>query len=482
MKIFNTVKDKFSTSRKWFTGQIARRPFGSFLAALTIFVGLLAASSAITKPKVDSTMEQKPIVEVSTFKLGTSPKVQLQAQLKNQGVITIQAQTSGVVQQINKKEGDKVSKGTQILWISSNYNGGTISTTQRQLAQTNYEFNKDNIELNKNAIANQRDLASRNRDNTEELRKITEKSVQETRDLISLNNELLTNIDAQITQLQNNNSRTPTEEAQLATLKGQKAQLSSGVNQLNSGLRSTEYQINKDNNPTRLADLQRDLTNKQLDLQEKALNLQLEVSRLNYTTAQISESFNHPSSPYAGTIERINVVPGQLVNPGETLVTITANNKAAYAESFVPQNIATQISKTSPTTLYIEGKTVEILPSYVSTQPTSSSLYSLKYQIPEEYITSITNNAYIKIDVPIQTPVNTTAVPFVPLDSIYQTQDGAYVYVTKINQENKQVASTQKIKLGQVVGNYVEVLEGLQANDQIILDRNVLEGDEIKTN
>ncbi len=472
-----TIKQRLSRPFRWIATKTAQRPFTMFIVALVLFLVLMGVSSAINKPKAEEKAAEKPPTEVSGYYIGTSPKVQVQAQVKKEGVITIQAQTAGIVQQIYKKEGDKINKGNNILWISSNYNGGTISTAQRQLAEASYNSTKDNLATNKDAIAKQRQVAELSRENAEELRKITDRSLDETRGVIETNDGVLHNLVANIEGMQATGSATP---AQIDALKAQQAQLQSGINQLRNANRNAEYQANTNNAPTQLADLQKDLALKQLDLQEKALNLQLEVSRLSYVTAQISEAFNYPASPYAGTIERINVTPGQMINPGDILATINTNNKSATLESFITQNIAKQITTTSPSIIYIDNAPVEIVPSYVSTQPTNGSLYSIKYQIPAEYIDKVNNNNFIKLEIAVGTPNTSGAVPFIPIDAVYQTQDGAYVYTAEKADENKTVAKTKKIILGQITGNYVEVLSGLTEQDIVIIDRNVLEGDAVQ--
>lgn len=455
---------------------IKTKPFTSFLVALALFVGLIVASNAMQKPKTENKSEEKPIAEVDTYYVGISPKVQSQAQIKKTGVITLYAQSAGVIQQIYKKEGDSIAKGANLLWISTNYQGGTVSTAQRQLAQANYNATKNNLQTNKEAIAKQRELAELNRENTEELRKIAEQSIDENRGVIETNDSILHNLVTNIEGLQATGSATPT---QIDALKAQQAQLQSGINQLRTANRNAQYQTNTTNPPSQIADAQKELTLKQLDLQEKGLQLQLEVSQLNLRIAQISEALNYPASPVGGTVERINVQVGDLVSPGQALATIVTDNNAATAEIFLPQSLANKVSQSEASILHIGNTTLELTPTYISTQPTSGSLYSVKYTIPSENATSLANNSYISVDIPVGAPNTNGTIPFIPIDAVYQTQDGAYVY-TAVKDGDKTKATTKKITLGQVIGNYVEVNNGLAAQDIIITDRNIVEGDVVK--
>jgi hypothetical protein len=67
-------------------------------------------------------------------------------------------------------------------------------------------------------------------------------------------------------------------------------------------------------------------------------------------------------------------------------------------------------------------------------------------------------------------------VPFIPLDAVFQTQDQSYVFVIQGGK-----AVSKSITTGQVVGGQVEVTSGLENKDQVILDRNVVAGDTVRT-
>jgi multidrug efflux pump subunit AcrA (membrane-fusion protein) len=478
--------ETINQSSRWYTkpvksiqNTIAKRPFLSFIVTFGLLLAFIIAGNTLSKPKTEAKKEEPVVKEVSTYSIGNSPKVQVQASIKKTGTVTIYAQSSGIVQQIYKKEGDQVNKGASLVWISSNYSGGTLSSVQREQAQVNYNYNKDNLQTQKDTITKQRELATKNRENTEELRKINDQSKSESSGVIETNDKVIKSIVDQITLLEQNSARTPTEEATLNQLRGQQAQLQSAVNQLRQANRQVEYQTDTDNIPTQLADLQRDLTFKQLEIQEKALTLQLEVSKLSYKIAQIGESLNYPASPYKGIIEQIAVTPGQLVNPGQVIAVITADQTSATAEAIVSESIAKKINRTEPSILSLGSTVIEVTPSYISTQPTTGQMYSIKYQIPAENVAAANNASFARIEIPIGIADTTAVIPFIPVDSVFQTQDGAYVYTAEKKDQNY-LAKSKKITLGELSGAFVEVKSGLTANDIVITDRNVLEGDLVK--
>ncbi len=459
---------------------ILKRPFTFFIGTLIALVALIGIASVINKPKIETKTEEKPAKEVTLFSIGSSPKIFAQASIRKSGIISIYAQTTGVVQAIYKKEGETVNKGANIFWISNTYTGGTISSLQRQLAQKNYEATKNNFSLNIDTIDKQREQAQLSKNNTEELRKITDKSVQENHDLLDLNNKMYRSVVDSVSRLEQNTSPSASDSAQITQLKGQQAQLSAAINQLMSATRNAQYQRDTNNPPAKLADVQYDLTMKQLELQERSTNLQLEINKLNYQVAQVSEGLNYPGSPVTGKVERINAIVGQTVSPGDLLAVVSTGSTSAIADAFVSKETALRASKLDNSILHIGKNTIEATPAYVSTQPTSGQLYSISYQIPTKYSEDLSNQSYIKVEIPLGS-TETGATKFIPIDAVYQTQDGAYVYVVE-KKDNKDIAKSKKIELGDINGNYVEVISGLTKDDKIIIDRNILEEDVVKAN
>ncbi|MBI3342459.1 HlyD family efflux transporter periplasmic adaptor subunit [Candidatus Curtissbacteria bacterium] len=270
-------------------------------------------------------------------------------------------------------------------------------------------------------------------------------------------------------------SQTPGSSIYIGT-QAQISQFQGINNQLKSGLRNAEYQASGDNPPAQLAQLQSDIAQKQLDLQDKALELTKETSALQLKLAQVNEANYFPVSPFEGVVERVNVEVGQSVSPGTVLATITGTDKTATAQAFVPLTIARQISKLTTSTLHLPGGTVDLYPTYVSEEATEGQLYSVLFAIPAEFENNTTDRSFITIELPIDQDTTNTADPFVPIDSVHQTQDEAFVFVIADKK-----AAAKKVTLGEVQGSYIQVLNGLAQNDQIILSRNVIAGDKVET-
>ncbi len=468
------VNQKRKVYYKKFIGHAQKRPIATFLGLLLMLLGLIIISNVINKPKPEATETSLPTKEVEIYTIGQSPKITVQAQVEKSGVIRVVSLGAGVVQSINVEVGQEVGAGTNLISMSTNYQGGNAFSVQRQLAQVQYKNAKDTFKTNVELIDQQKELADKSDKNSDELRSISNQSLDSTRGLIGLNNEILTTLEAQQVELENTNVGGANDSAILQT-KQLRSQLMSGNSQLEAALRSTEYANSSDEIPAELSNLSRDIAVKQLELQKKALGLNLEVSRLSLTLAQINEALMYPATPVTGVVERIFVREGQVLSPGMPIAQISGASDSLIAVAFLNREIAQGVGRASASTLYVGKESFESVPFYVSSEATDGSLYTAQYAIPQELASLVTDKGYITIQIPVDFPNTGSVIPFVPIDSVFQTQDQAYLFVVKNGK-----AESKKVNLGQVIGRFVEVTKGLSESDQVILNRNVISGDPVK--
>lgn len=445
---------------------IQRKPFTSFFASLGLFLLILILGTVVSNLSKKEVKATTPTKAVEIYTIGKTPTVPLQAQVEKNGIVKIVAQTSGIVQTIHVHEGDAVKQGQTLVSLSSNYQGGNAPALQAQLAGAQLKNVYDTYGLQKDIISRQRDIATASAENTEQLRQISDKSLGDTRSLLDMNESMLDKLNTQI------QSTDPSDPA-YTQLKAQQAQLQAGVNQLRSAVRSLEYQTNTTNPPTTLANTQKEIALKQLDVQEKALDLSKQVSRIQYNLALVQVGSMNPASPFSGTVQRITVHEGDNVNSGTVLAIIAGSNVTNTAVLRVPQQIAQSISRSEPSTFHINGKKISLVPSYVSTVATDGQLYSIIYTFPEG-VTSLTDNQYIQVDAPIGYAATNGINPYVPIDSVYESQNEATVYLFQ-----KGTAVARTITVGEVYGDFVSITDGLHDGDQIILNRNVVAGDKV---
>ena len=182
----------------------------------------------------------------------------------------------------------------------------------------------------------------------------------------------------------------------------------------------------------------------------------------------------YPASPFSGVVERVFVKQFDFVSPGIPLMIISqvVEEDPISAVAFVSKDIAQLVSQLEMSILHIGNEKIEAIPSYVSSEAVSGSLYAVYYSVPDKYNKALTDGGYISIEIPVGYPDSIASTPFVPIDAVYQTRSRAYLFVS----ENGKAVS-REVVLGQIFGRFVEVESGLQSSDQVIIDRNIIDGD-----
>lgn len=447
---------------------VEKRPFLSFFIGLGILLAIILLGNTIFRTTSSTEKEEQAPKDVTVFRIGEAPKMSVQGEVKKNGVIKISAQTPGIVSTINVVEGTSVAKGKVIISLSSNYQGGNAAVVQKQLAGVAYINAKETSEIQKELIQKQRDLANEQSNNSEELRKITEASISETESLLNLNNDLLNQVKNQIEDLQANNG----DPAQIALLQAQQSQLQAVVNQQQAALRAAKYQVDTNSPANDITKISKEITLKQLDLQEKAIAFSLQTSALQVKLAQIQAAMMFPAAPFPGTVERIHVKVGESVTPGDILATLTGDEGSIIIDAKVSQDIAQKVTTTEEAVILVGTKQIKVVPFYVSSEATSGQLYSVLFSLDKSFSPNFTDQAYVSVSLPVGNSETGSTVPFIPVDSVFQTQNEAYVYIVE---EDK--AKSKQVKLGPVTGKYVVVEQGLTGSEQIILSRTVIDGD-----
>lgn len=470
------IKEMLSGNIKKIKPLIQKKPFMFFFVILALLAALIVLGSTVFKAKPVEEQKSDNIKQIETFKIGTSPKISVQAQVEKTGVIQIVAQSPGIIWSVNTYEGELVERGRSLLTLANNYYGGNAPRLQRQIAQNQYDLSKQTLNTQKEIIEKQRIVAQRSDSNNDELRDIANRSLEESRSLLDLNESLLNTINSNLNQYEATNSAGINDTLIFQT-NSQKSQLLAAINQIKNGIRNTELQAGSDRPPADLSNLQREITLKNLDIQEKSLLVNQEVAKLQLALARVNEANMYPATPFKGVVEKVHVRIGESVNPGKILVTISGVQGKIILDAKVPQSIAKNLSKLESSLIEINGREIEASPAYVSSEATQGQLYSVIYHVPDEYQEFFTDKQFVKISIPIGSPDTNSIVPFIPLDAIFQTQEESIVYLVKNNK-----AEARKIQLGEVQGSFVAVSEGLGSDDEIITTRNVVEGDKVNTN
>lgn len=475
--ILSRITSKSKVFRTSFRSFIEKRPVVSFFSFLGLLLVVIVIGSILRNPAAKKEQKEQPAKAVSVFGIGVSPKVALTGKIEKSGVVHVLAQMPGVVQNIYVHEGDKVGRGSWIVGLSSTYGGANIPSISRQMAQKSYDTTIANFDTQMTMIQKRKDLANTQANQASDLRNIANDSISDIQNLISLNQDILGNIQSNLDFLTQNS----TDSATILQVKQGKALVEQGLLSLQSQLRTVQYQAAGDTNQANLVQISKDLALSQIDIDERMIKLSKETAALNLAIAQATEAQMFPATPIAGVVERVTVQVGQFVSPGTPIAIVTGNKNTANMIVRVSREMAQSLSRLEPSTIVLGGKSYNVLPRYISTEPTDGSLYTILYTLPDEAGQLLGDGETVRIDVPVGKVGGSTtaAVPYIPIDAIYQTQDASYVFVASQSAQGKFVAQNRTITLGDVMGSYVRVISGITANDQVIISRSVVDGDPI---
>lgn len=445
-----------------------QKPFVSLFVILGLLLVVIVISNYLQQPEIKETEKQQTKV-VEYYSVGETPQIEVAGKVEKSEVVTIFAQSNGVVKNLNIQPGQNIYSGQRVLSLSTDYYGNNIPWLQTQLAQAQLENVLATYETQKETIKLQRDLANSQADNSEELRKITEKSVGETRELLELNETILADLNSEL--------ETATQSAVISQLQSQKAQVLSAVNQIKSNLRQIEYQSDEESVVQDLAQISKESTLKQLDIQEKSLELGKVSSELQLKIARSQAALMYPGSPISGVVEQVLVQENQVVNPGTPLAIISGSVGTTKVTAYVSDSIAKNISFAEPSKIKTNGVMIEVYPLHVSHNATQRSLHSVTYVIPAEKSTELTNQSSVTIVIPVGAADTNSVVPYLPIESVHQSELENTIFTIS---DNNTVESVQ-VQLGSVKGRYVEIISGIDPNEKVILDRTVIEGQNVTT-
>ncbi len=224
-----------------------------------------------------------------------------------------------------------------------------------------------------------------------------------------------------------------------------------------------EYKTEKENNNL-TDDMKRILVRSQNTLDNSVINYELQDLTLKYATL---------TSPIAGIVTDI-----EQPNTGVNITPATANfyivdPNSIYFEAQIDQEDVTKVKIGDKTTIKLDSfpdQEFESKITYIAFTPVSgqsSTVYEIHFNLPIKdnqallYRIGMDGDAIISLN-----EVNNALV--IPLDAVHQEDDKTYVLVKEGDNKN---LTKKYIKLGIENDDYIEVLEGLSENDQIVTSK-----------
>ena len=205
-----------------------------------------------------------------------------------------------------------------------------------------------------------------------------------------------------------------------------------------------------------------------------------QVNAVNQMKSQVAKSVI--TAPFSGVVDDIITEAGNVVSPGQTQILRLVNLSDMYIKTDVPESYISEIT---------EGKSVEV------TFPVLGETVETKVKQTGSYINPNNRTFNAEIEVPnknknikpnltarlkINDYTNEDAI-LVPQNIISENAEGEqYLYILDQLNGDKAVARQVIVKTGKTQGDQIEILEGLNDGDMVIKEgaRSVEDGQTVK--
>jgi len=203
------------------------------------------------------------------------------------------------------------------------------------------------------------------------------------------------------------------------------------------------------------------------------LDLKLIASRLSLEIAKANESNFSPFAPFAGKIEALYVSVGDMVTPGTPIASIVGSAPRSIVRAEIPSSIALSLDPNGTHEVALPGgKAIPLALTHISESALSADSFQATFSIPDADARLLGDDTILTLALSLKNPEGSALL--IPLSAVQTTRDASTLLVNR-----NDIAQTVSVELGRVIGNFIEVTEGLSIGDQIILDRSISSGDSI---
>lgn len=196
----------------------------------------------------------------------------------------------------------------------------------------------------------------------------------------------------------------------------------------------------------------------------------VKLAELNVELAKSQASGLQIKAPFEGIITALDLYPGQTVSPQASIIEIL-NPKTFELEVGIDVATADRLSTTAPALLELAGRQIEVpIKSIGLKVDDKTKLVKVTLQLPNIFFKL---NQNLKVQLPLSTTSAASAARYLPLDAVIIGTENQFVY---LNDNGK--AKKVNVQLGEVAGDQVEILSGIPADAEVIVDgaKNLSDG------
>lgn len=179
--------------------------------------------------------------------------------------------------------------------------------------------------------------------------------------------------------------------------------------------------------------------------------------------AQQTYDYTIVRAPFSGIVTKRHVELGETVNPGQPLISGLSLNKLRVKVD-LPQSLINRVRIANQGEIILQNKQQRIKAESITFFPyadPASKTFQVRLNLPD-----VDTGLYPGMWVKAGFVIGQTEALMVPADSIIQRSELRAVYVISQNQQ----PSLRQVRLGQKIGNKIEILSGLSAGETIALD------------
>ncbi|PVX52131.1 RND family efflux transporter MFP subunit [Balneicella halophila] len=249
-----------------------------------------------------------------------------------------------------------------------------------------------------------------------------------------------------------------------ADLNAQKAQAEAGISEAKAAFQNAEKDYK------RFKNLFENKSASQKELDDVTAQYNMAKARL-YAAQQMKEgvnaqfSYSNIRAPFSGVITQKNVNAGDLANPGMPLITMENPSKFEII-AMIPESEVAKVKKDQEVEILIKSinqKTKGKVSVVSSSAQNTGGQYLVKVALKEKP-EALRSGMYATIYFPIKSGATTQMIA-VPTSALVKQGELTGIYT--VSQSN--TAILRWLRLGQQLGDNVEVLSGLSADESYII-------------
>lgn len=221
-------------------------------------------------------------------------------------------------------------------------------------------------------------------------------------------------------------------------------------------------------------DLESAIARKQFTLEKRSAELDFDLTKLQEKQAAVSAARYAPVSPFTGVVDHVFVSRGETVNVGDRIAVVNADDQVISVSVNISPSLAGVVDVARPSKIFADGQEIEVLPRSLSRDVADDQSYVMTYVIAQEHADLFVHNEFVAINIPIEVQSDSARGVLVPLDAVRLMSEGSVIFVM----ENG-VAHPKSVTTGEVVGGFIFVDGDIAPEDEIILNRNVFDGDHV---